>query len=81
METRTRAWTLVAVLVLAALPGCRKKPVDSAVGSTDTVQSTTAQTTGTTVTETGGGTPVTTSSTTGTAATTSTTTTATGTKE
>jgi hypothetical protein len=72
METRTRASRLVAavavVLVLAALPGCGKKPADNATGSTDTVQSTTTQT-GTTATETGGGAPVTTTTTTTTTAT------------
>lgn len=75
METKIRASTLIVAvaLVLAALPGCSKKPADNAVSSTDTVQSTAAQTTGTTATETGGGTPVTT--------TTATTTTKTSTKE
>jgi len=80
MQRRTRASSLVAAvavaLVLIALPGCRKKPAESAVGSTDTIQSTTPQTTGTTATETGGGTPVTTSSATGTTATSATTATA-----
>lgn len=72
MQRRTRASSLVAVvavaLVLVPLHGCRRKPAETVVGSTDTIQSTTPQTTGTTATETGGGTPVTTSSATGTAA-------------
>lgn len=67
---QNRASSLVAAvavaLVLVAIPGCKRKPVESTVGSTDTVQST-PQTTGTTATETGGGPPVTTSSATGTA--------------
>ena len=78
MEGRTRASLAAAVavvLVLAAPFGCRKKPIESSTGSTDTIQST-AQTTGTTATETGGGPPVTTSSATSTATTTTTTTTA-----
>src|SRR5947199_10818301 len=75
MQTRIRASSLVAAvaiaLVLAVLPGCKRKPVETSVGSNDTIQST-PQTTGTTATETGGGPPVTTSSATGTAAATTT---------
>jgi len=81
MQTRIRASSLVAAvavaLVLAVIPGCRRKPADTAVGSTDTIQSTAPQTTGTTATETGGGPPVTTSGATGTTTTTATTTTTT----
>lgn len=76
MQTRIRASSLVAAvavaLVLAVLPGCKRKPLETSVGSTDTIQST-PQTTGTTATETGGGPPVTTSSATGTTGTTATT--------
>lgn len=79
MQRRIRASSLVAAvavaLVLVTLSGCAKKPAESSAGSTDTIQSTTAQTTGTTATETGGGLPVTTSSATATTATTGTTTT------
>ena len=60
MQRRIRASLVAAVataLVLAAPLACSKKPVESSVGSTDTTQS--AQTTGTTATETGGGPPVT----------------------
>lgn len=82
MQTRTRASSLVAAvavaLVLAALPACSRKAKESTAGSTDTIQSTTPQTTGTTATETGGGPPVTTSNATGTAVTTDTTATTTG---
>lgn len=59
-------------LALAAPFGCRKKPVESSTGSTDTIQSA-PQTTGTTATETGGGPPVTTSNATATTVTTATT--------
>jgi hypothetical protein len=80
---RTRASLLVAAaavaLVLAALPGCSRKPKETTAGSTDTIQSTAPQTTGTTATETGGGPPVTTSNATGTAVTTDTVATAGGT--
>jgi len=81
MQTRTRASSLVAAvavaLVLAVIPGCRRKPAETSVGSTDTIQSTAPQTTCTTATETGGGSPVTTSSATETTTTTATTTTTT----
>ncbi len=71
------AATVAVALILGA--GCKRKPAESTSGSTDTIQSTIPQTTGTTATETGGGPPVTTSSATGTAATTTTATTTAGT--
>ena len=75
MQRKTRASSLVAAvavaLVLLAIPTCKRKPAETSVGSTDTIQST-PQTTGTTATETGGGKPVTTTSATSTTATTAT---------
>jgi len=73
MHRRIRASSLVAAvalaLVLLAVPTCKRKPAETSVGSTDTIQST-PQTTGTTATETGGGKPVTTTSATSATATT-----------
>ena len=51
---------LLAALLIAAV-ACHRKPAETAVGSTDTLQ---PSTTGTTATETGGGAPVTSSTTT-----------------
>jgi hypothetical protein len=73
------AAAVAVALVLAALPGCNRKPKETTTGSTDTIQSTSAPTTGTTATETGGGPPVSTSNTTGTAVTTDTSATTAGT--
>lgn len=46
----------VFIALLTAALACHRKPVESTVGSTDTVQ---PSTTGTSATETGGGAPVT----------------------
>jgi hypothetical protein len=57
---------LLAALLIAAV-ACQRKPAETTVGSTDTLQ---PSTTGTTATETGAGAPVTSSTTTTTAPTT-----------
>lgn len=51
-----KTFAIVTILVLSA--ACNRKPAESTLGSTDTVQSMPTSTSGTTATETGGGPPI-----------------------
>lgn len=50
--------TFVITALLLMFAACNRKPAESTLGSTDTIQSTPSSTSGTTATETGGGPPI-----------------------
>lgn len=60
MAHKSAMRTTIGISLLLFCLGCNRKPAESNLGSTDTIQSTPTSTSGTTATQTGGGPPVTT---------------------